>query len=185
MYQVMVVDDEPMAASLIVNIIKQKYNKFEIMGTAYNGEEALELIQERGEPDILITDIQMPVMNGLKLVEETKKQYPNVISVIVSGYQEFEYAKQAIAFGVCDYILKPIVPSEFSKLITRIEEKLKQKYYKERNTLIHKMVNEIPVDEKTLRRFSVRMLLWGHCKTERTSQSLRGTGEKGSLFRHQ
>lgn len=148
MYQVMVVDDEPMAASLIVNIIKQKYNKFEIMGTAYNGEEALELIQEKGEPDILITDIQMPVMNGLKLVEETKKQYPNVISVIVSGYQEFEYAKQAIAFGVCDYILKPIVPSEFSKLITRIEEKLKQKYYKERNTLIHKMVNEIPVDEK-------------------------------------
>ena len=79
MYQVMVVDDEPMAASLIVNIIKQKYNKFEIMGTAYNGEEALELIQEKGEPDILITDIQMPVMNGLKLVEETKKQYPNVI----------------------------------------------------------------------------------------------------------
>ena len=153
MYQVMVVDDEPMAASLIVNIIKQKYNKFEIMGTAYNGEEALELIQEKGEPDILITDIQMPVMNGLKLVEETKKQYPNVISVIVSGYQEFEYAKQAIAFGVCDYILKPIVPSEFSKLITRIEEKLKQKYYKERNTLIHKMVNEIPVDEKTLRRY--------------------------------
>ena len=56
MYQVMVVDDEPMAASLIVNIIKQKYNKFEIMGTAYNGEEALELIQEKGEPDILITD---------------------------------------------------------------------------------------------------------------------------------
>ena len=47
MYQVMVVDDEPMAASLIVNIIKQKYNKFEIMGTAYNGEEALELIQEK------------------------------------------------------------------------------------------------------------------------------------------
>ena len=153
MYQVMVVDDEPMAASLIVNIIKRKYSDFEIMGTAYDGEEALELMEEKGEPDVLITDIQMPVMNGLKLVEETKKRYPEVISVIVSGYQEFEYAKQAIAFGVCDYILKPIVPSEFSKLITRIEEKLRQKYYKERNTLMHKMVNEIPIDEKTLRRY--------------------------------
>lgn len=99
MYQVMVVDDEPMAASLIVNIIKRKYSDFEIMGTAYDGEEALELMEEKGEPDVLITDIQMPVMNGLKLVEETKKRYPEVISVIVSGYQEFEYAKQAIAFG--------------------------------------------------------------------------------------
>lgn len=73
MYQVMVVDDEPMAASLIVNIIKRKYSDFEIMGTAYDGEEALELMEEKGEPDVLITDIQMPVMNGLKLVEETKK----------------------------------------------------------------------------------------------------------------
>lgn len=153
MYQVMIVDDEPMAASLIVNIIKRKYSDFEIMGTAYDGEEALELMEKNGEPDVLITDIQMPVMNGLKLVEETKKRYPEVLSVIVSGYQEFEYAKQAISFGVCDYILKPIVPSEFSKLITRIEGKLKQKYYKERNTLMHRMVNEIPVDEKTLRRY--------------------------------
>lgn len=186
MYQVMVVDDEPMAASLIVNIIKRKYSDFEIMGTAYDGEEALELMEEKGEPDVLITDIQMPVMNGLKLVEETKKRYPEVISVIVSGYQEFEYAKQAIAFGVCDYILKPIVPSEFSKLITRIEEKLRQKYYKERNTLMHKMVNEIPIDEKnTTEIFSVRMLLRGYCKTERASQPLWGTGEKRSLFRHQ
>ena len=116
MYQVMIVDDEPMAASLIVNIIKRKYSNFDIMGTAYDGEEALELMEKKGEPDVLITDIQMPVMNGLKLVEETKKRYPEVLSVIVSGYQEFEYAKQAIAFGVCDYILKPIVPSEFAKL---------------------------------------------------------------------
>lgn len=153
MYQVMVVDDEPMAASLIVNIIKRKYSDFEIMGTAYDGEEALELMAEKGEPDVLITDIQMPVMNGLKLVEETKERYPDVLSVIVSGYQEFEYAKQAIAFGVCDYILKPIVPSEFAGLITKIEGKLKEKYYKERNTLMHRMVNEIPVDEKTLKRY--------------------------------
>ena len=53
MYHVMVVDDEPMAASLIVNIIKRKYSDFEIMGTAYDGEEALELMEEKGEPDVL------------------------------------------------------------------------------------------------------------------------------------
>ena len=88
MYQVMVVDDEPMAASLIVNIIKRKYSDFEIMGTAYDGEEALELMEEKGEPDVLITDIQMPVMNGLKLVEETKKRYPEVITRIAEAGHE-------------------------------------------------------------------------------------------------
>lgn len=186
MYQVMVVDDEPMAASLIVNIIKRKYSDFEIMGTAYDGEEALELMEEKGEPDVLITDIQMPVMNGLKLVEETKKRYPEVISVIVSGYQEFEYAKQAIAFGVCDYILKPIVPSEFSKLITRIGEKLRQKYYKERNTLMHKMVNEIPIDEKTLRRYFQSECYYGAIVRLNGLPSRYGErGKKRSLFRHQ
>ena len=153
MYQVMVVDDEPMAASLIVNIIERRYKNFEIMGTAYNGEEALELMERHGEPDVLITDIQMPVMNGLDLVGKTKELYPNVISIIVSGYQEFEYAKQAISFGVCDYILKPIVPSDFYPMFDGIEDKLKQKYYKARNTLMHKMVNEIPLDEKILRKF--------------------------------
>ena len=153
MYQVLVVDDEPMAASLIVNIINRKYSDFEIMGTAYNGQEALEIMEEKGEPDILITDIQMPVMNGLRLVEETKKRYPDVISVIVSGYQEFEYAKQAISFGVCDYILKPIVPSEFAHLIEKLEKKVKEKYYRARNILMHRLVNEIPVKEESLHRY--------------------------------
>ena len=91
MYQVMVVDDEPMAASLIVNIIKRKYSDFEIMGTSYDGEEALELMEEKGEPDVLITDIQMPVMNGLKLVEETKKRYPEVIMRIAEAEHEIRH----------------------------------------------------------------------------------------------
>ena len=62
MYHVMVVDDEPMAASLIVNIIKRKYSDFEIMGTAYDGEEALELMEEKGEPDVLITEDRKSVV---------------------------------------------------------------------------------------------------------------------------
>ena len=153
MYQVMVVDDEPTAVNLIVNIIGKKYGDFRVLGTAYDGEEALALMAEKGEPDVLITDISMPVMDGLKLVEKTKERYPEVMSVIVSGYQEFEYAKKAIAFGVCDYILKPIVPSEFAKLMGTLEDQLKQKYYRERNRLMHQMVNELAVDERKLHRY--------------------------------
>lgn len=76
MYQVMVVDDEPMAASLIVNIIKQKYNKFEIMGTAYNGEEALELIQERGEPGYF--DHRYPDAGNERIEACGRKQKSNI-----------------------------------------------------------------------------------------------------------
>lgn len=106
--------------------------------------------------------------------------------MIVSGYQEFEYAKQAIAFGVCDYILKPIVPSEFAKLITKIEEKLRQKYYKERNVLMHRMVNELPVDEKALRRYFQSENYYGAIvRLNGASKPLWGAGKKGDFFGYQ
>ena len=112
MYQVMVVDDEPMAASLIVNIIKRKYSDFEIMGTAYDGEEALELMEEKGEPDVLITDIQMPVMNGYEATANIRagesdywKTIP-VIAMTANVFQEDE--SRAAECGMSDYVTKPI-----------------------------------------------------------------------------
>ena len=71
-----------------------------------------------------------------------------MLCVLVSGYQEFEYAKRAIEYRVSDYILKPIVPAEIKKLFEKLEKKLEQKYYRQRNALIHRMVNHIPVEEK-------------------------------------
>ena len=126
MYQVMVVDDEPMAASLIVNIIKQKYNKFEIMGTAYNGEEALELIQEKGEPDILITDIQMPVMNGYEATEQIRAlEDPalakiRILAMTANAFDEDR--KKALACGMNGFLSKPIVIEE---LINTLQNNLK------------------------------------------------------------
>ena len=112
MYHVMVVDDEPMAASLIVNIIKRKYSDFEIMGTAYDGEEALELMEEKGEPDVLITDIQMPVMNGYEATANIRagksdywKNIP-VIAMTANVFQEDE--SRAAECGMSDYVTKPI-----------------------------------------------------------------------------
>ncbi len=126
----------------------------------------------------------MPVMNGLKLVEETKKalsgsdqchcQWISGIRICKTGYR---------IWGVRLYPETDRAVGIFQTDRTRIEEKLRQKHYKERNTLMHKMVNEIPIDEKTLRKiFSVRMLLRGYCKTERASQPLWGTGEKRRSF---
>ena len=112
MYQVMVVDDEPMAASLIVNIIKRKYSDFEIMGTAYDGEEALELMEEKGEPDVLITDIQMPVMDGYdatarirRMKDEEKASIP-IIAMTANAFAEDR--QKAISTGMNDHVAKPI-----------------------------------------------------------------------------
>lgn len=150
LYRVMVVDDEPTAVNLIKTIIEKKCGQFEVAAIAYDGREALEKLQEC-RPDVLITDIQMPVLDGLGLLEKCSELYPDLISVVVSGYQEFEYAKEAMRFGVSDYILKPIVPSELKELFEKIEKLLKKKYYRGRNQLMHRMVNDVSVDEEELR----------------------------------
>lgn len=151
-YRVMVVDDEPTAVNLIKTIIEKKCEQFQVSDIAYDGREALEKM-EADVPDVLITDIQMPVMNGLRLIEKAKELYPDMLTVVVSGYQEFEYAKEAMHFGVTDYILKPIVPSELKELFQKIQERLKVKYYGSRNAMLHKLVNEIPVEQEDLKRF--------------------------------
>ena len=123
MYQVMVVDDEPMAASLIVNIIKQKYNKFEIMGTAYNGEEALELMQEKGEPDILITDIQMPVMNGYEATKVIRKMdrddAADIPIIAMTAHTMKGDAEKCLEAGMQDHIAKPIDPETLFAALQR------------------------------------------------------------------
>ena len=112
MYQVMVVDDEPMAASLIVNIIKRKYSDFEIMGTAYDGEEALELMEEKGEPDVLITDIQMPVMNGYEAtanIRAGESDYWKTIPVIAMTANVFaDDVKACLDAGMNSHVGKPL-----------------------------------------------------------------------------
>lgn len=152
MYEVLIADDEPTAVNLIQAIIDRKCESFEVCGIAFDGEEALEKIGEN-IPDVVITDIQMPVMNGLKLAEKMKEMYPDVLCVVVSGYQEFEYAKEAMRFGVMEYILKPIVPSELCGVLSRLEKGLKSKYYMQRNILMHKMVNDIAVECSELKKY--------------------------------
>ena len=152
MYQVMIVDDEPAAVNLLKTLIEKKIDRFEPASIAYDGKEALDIL-EKQRPDVLITDIQMPVISGLELVRRAKELYPDLVCVIVSGYQEFGYAKQAIQYGVTEYILKPIVPSDMRKLFEKIGEKLGAEYYRQRNLLIHRMVSEVPVKKEDLRRY--------------------------------
>ena len=104
--KILVAEDEPAIRQGIIALIGNLGLSVEITGAAEDGMEALELMAAT-RPDVLITDIRMPGMSGLELIGKAKELYPGTEYVILSGYSEFEYAKQAMRYGVQDYILKP------------------------------------------------------------------------------
>lgn len=141
MYNVLIVDDEPSAVSLLSNVIRKMCSDFEIQATAYNGIEALEVIHEI-QPDLVLTDVRMPVMDGIELIRRISQEFPEIRVVILSGYSEFEYARSALIYGAEDYILKPVDISEFLKLMGKVKQKLDDQFYKKRNCIVSQIINE-------------------------------------------
>ena len=117
MYNLIFVDDECGMLDIIRNILPWKEMNIRVIGLCDNAVSALQLMLD--EPvDILVTDIKMPVMDGLELIKRTKEMYPYVECIILSGYEEFELARAAIERGVRSYLLKPCLKEE-------LEEKIK------------------------------------------------------------
>ena len=117
MIKVMIADDEPFIRQGLKILINWEQYGFEICGEAANGKEALELM-EREEYDLVITDIKMPGMNGLELIEHTwEKVSRHTRFIILSGFYEFEYARKAIKYGVVDYVLKPVQMEELIRAL--------------------------------------------------------------------
>ena len=110
-YKVMLVDDEEDVAQAIMKKMNWEEMGFEKPRYAHNGLEALELAEE-SRPDIVMTDIKMPYMDGMELSRNLRKLYPNIRIIIFSGFDEFEYAKEAIRLEAEEYILKPIDADE-------------------------------------------------------------------------
>lgn len=121
--RIMIVDDEPASAEYISEIIKRRAAGSEVCAVAEDGEDALKKIKG-ALIDVVITDVAMPRMNGLKLVEALRRDYPSVKTIIVSGYQEFEYARTALRFGVTDYLLKPVNVGELVKCLEDMQKEL-------------------------------------------------------------
>ncbi|WEK54592.1 MAG: response regulator [Candidatus Cohnella colombiensis] len=124
MYSVLLIDDEPRAIESLLYFVKWQQLGFQVCGTCDNGEDALELIM-RTLPDIVVTDIQMPVMDGLELIsrlQERMKTPPEII--VLSGYNEFSYARRALQLGVRHYLLKPILEDEVSEVLRRVYKSL-------------------------------------------------------------
>jgi len=123
MYKVFLVEDETPMCQLIRDTIDWNKEGFEFCGDAPDGESALPLLLEK-RPDIIITDIRMPFMDGFELVRIINKELPEAIVIILSGHDEFTYAQRAISLGISDYILKPVTPT---RLIRSLVDAVKKK----------------------------------------------------------
>jgi len=104
----------------ITKKINQTNTDFEVIGKAKTGREALALVDEL-VPEVIFTDVKMPIMGGLELLEIIHTRYPYVKTVIVSAYADFEYAQRAISCGVSEYLLKPVEVEELRKLLNRLK----------------------------------------------------------------
>lgn len=121
--RMLIVDDEPIICEgLRLTIDWEKYG-IEVVGEAYDGEEALRMTRDH-KVDIVLSDIRMEPMDGLQLTEKLKQQFPNIQVVIISGYEDFNYARQAIRTGVTDYLLKPVDIDELVHVIQNIVKDL-------------------------------------------------------------
>lgn len=134
MITVLVVDDERIIRQGISRLIEEKCSNYRVIGEAHNGERALALTEEL-RPNLVIIDIRMPIMDGLEYVRlvNTREYIPRII--VLSGYAEFEYARQLIGFNCEAYLLKPVKHREFTSLLGRISSELEQRSLRENDTI--------------------------------------------------
>lgn len=120
--KVVVADDERRVCALIVALIDWDGLDLQNVGTAYDGLEAFDVIK-REKPDLVITDIRMPGLDGLELISKAKALYPDLQFIIISGHKQFDYAQSAIKYGVGEYLLKPIKKQELNQTLQRMKKR--------------------------------------------------------------
>ncbi len=125
MYKILIVDDKTLIRTAIKKMIRWDAMPITYAGEASNGQEALDFIDEQ-DVDIVITDIRMPLINGIELLEQLNQKPKVIQTIIVSGYDEFEYAKAALKNGVLDYILKPIDQNELNHILMKAVKTLNE-----------------------------------------------------------
>ena len=170
MYQIFVVEDELLIRQSLRNTIENMKGPYAFCGEASDGELALSMMQDL-MPDILLTDIRMPFLDGFGLIRHARAMMPWLKVVIISGYGEFEYARQAIDLRVDQYLLKPVRPAELTKVI----EEMAARIEKEKQTAGIADQKGIDPDEvnRALRQQFARDLLFGGADTERLLERAR------------
>ncbi len=169
MYKIMVVDDELIIRRGIINALQDWEGGFVVVGEAENGKEALELLPDL-LPEVMITDICMPTLNGLELIETAKTINPDIKIIILSGYDDFEYAQKALRLGVAEYILKPVHSEQLLTILERFQVELDQRF-----RFLEDLINlkrQLKVSQPLLREWFFHSLLAGKMTPEELEQKL-------------
>ena len=132
--RVLLVDDEIMIREGFKRLFDWEAHDCEVIGEAADGMEALNQIDVLN-PDIVIMDINIPIMNGLKVIKLSRMKHPEIAFVIVSGYDDFSYCREALRLQITDYILKPVNYDEFGKCIDNLKISLFQQRITEEKEL--------------------------------------------------
>lgn len=162
-YRVLLADDEEEIRTGISRKIDWASLGFALVGEAGNGEEALELAEQL-RPDVVLTDIKMPFLDGLELCRRLRVSLPGARLVVFSGFDDFEYARQAMSMGVSEYILKPINAPELRQVLEKLREQLDRQRLERRDmeTLRRRYEESLPV----LRELFYTRLLSGQLRPE-------------------
>ena len=169
LYRIILVDDEEEVRKGIIRKIDWEALGFQVVGDAENGQDALEKIEQL-EPDVVMTDIRMPYMDGLTLTSWIRQKYPSVKVLIFSGFDDFEYAQQAIKLNVTEYILKPVNVEELTRILNRVRENLDQEIEQRRDVdrLRESYLSSLPI----LRELFLNDMVRGNMPAENIRQKL-------------
>lgn len=175
MYKVLLVEDEVLVREAIAEKIIWSDIGLTLLGACKNGKEAIEVIEQQ-VPDIVLTDICMPYMDGMQLSKYLYEQYPDTKIIIFSGYDEFEYAKQALQYKVEEYLLKPITAIELTEILGKLKDKMdKQRqekddikkirgsYYKHLSTIRSQVLNDLILGNREEKEYRSEMEESGIC----------------------
>lgn len=169
LYRMILVDDEEEVRKGIIRKIDWEALGFQVVGDAENGQDALEKIEQL-EPDVVMTDIWMPYMDGLTLTSWIRQKYPSVKVLIFSGFDDFEYAQQAIKLNVTEYILKPVNVEELTRILNKVRENLDQEIEQRRDVdlLRESYLSSLPI----LRELFLNDMVRGNMPAENIRQKL-------------
>jgi len=162
-YQILLAEDEEDVRKTIAQSINDSDMPYEVVGEAADGIEAIEMMRTLN-PDILITDVCMPHLNGLAMLKGIREFNPDIPTVIISGYDEFSYVREALHLGVREYLLKPFLPRELFDILDKIRMELERQSQLQQN--LEGMSQQLQQTRELSREHFVRRMLDGGAETE-------------------
>lgn len=140
--KILLVDDEPIITRGLTKLINWEEAGFRIIGTADNAQDAAKIV-ELDRPDVIITDLQMPDISGMNFIKSISASGLNIKVVVLSGYSEFEYAREAFGYGIMEYLLKPVTRQKLLEVLKNVSDAIsRERAFNDRITLLKAQLNE-------------------------------------------